>query len=95
MFKAVITEKYTNIQGTKIDMLVGLMCYIDALEKNGIPLKVIKDAIDIKLKDTKKVETILDEENIKIKKIDLTNMSKEEIDEFIENEIKEAFRRFN
>lgn len=33
MFKAVITEKYTNIQGTKIDMLVGLMCYIDALEK--------------------------------------------------------------
>lgn len=75
MFKAVITEKYTNIQGTKIDMLVGLMCYIDALEKNGIPLKVIKDAIDIKLKDTKKVETI--------------------IDEFIENEIKEAFRRFN
>lgn len=64
-------------------------------KKNGIPLKVIKDAIDIKLKDTKKVETILDEENIKIKKIDLTNMSKEEIDEFIENEIKEAFRRFN
>lgn len=58
-------------------------------------MKVIKDAIDIKLKDTKKVETILDEENIKIKKIDLTNMSKEEIDEFIENEIKEAFRRFN
>lgn len=95
MFKVEMTKEHTKIQGTKREMLIGLMCYIDALKENNIPLELIKEAIEVKLKDIKKVKTILDEENIKIVKIDSNNMSKEEIDKVIENEIKKALKRFN
>ena len=54
MFKVEMTKEHTKIQGTKREMLIGLMCYIDALKENNIPLELIKEAIEVKLKDIKK-----------------------------------------
>lgn len=93
MFKAEITEEYTKIQGTGSEKLAGLSCYIEALRKAGMPDVFIKKAIKIGFEDLeeneedKKIETILDNDNVKIQKFDLNNLTKEEAKEFFEKEI--------
>jgi len=90
MFKVEITEEYTKIQGTVCEKLTGLACYIQALRKSGMPDIFIKSTIEIGFEDIvkeKKAETILDSDNMKIKKFDLNNMSKEEVKELLEKEI--------
>lgn len=72
MFKAEITEEYTKIQGTGSENLTGLACYIQALRKSGMPDTFIKSAIEAgfeDIKEGKKVETILDNDDMKIKKV--------------------------
>ena len=58
---------------------------------NNIPEKLIKGTIDIALEDfkneNKKVETIVDNDNVKIQKFDLNGLSKEEAKELIDKEI--------
>lgn len=92
MFKAVITEKDIKINGTILDKLAGLAYYAETLKKSGIPKSLIYKAINIGLKDEEakgKVETILDIDVLKIKKYDLSNMTKEEAKNFIVEEILE------
>lgn len=86
MFKVVITEERTEMQGTLSERLAGLCCYIEALNKTGVPEKLIRSSINVALEDEKengKVETILDDDKVKIQKINLSNMSKEEAREIL------------
>ncbi len=85
-FKAEITENKIEIRGTGIELLAGLLAYIDALKKNGIPKSFIQEVIEAYLKDEK------EKKNKKVQKFDLSNMSKEEAKNFIEKEI---FKMFN
>lgn len=81
MFKVVITEESTTMQGTLSERLTGLCCYIEALKEIGVSENLIRNSINIVLEDEKensKVETILDNDEVKIQKINLSNMSKEE-----------------
>lgn len=90
-FKAEITEHYTKIEGKTDEILTGLAMYVRALGKNNISERLIKGTIDIALKDfkneNKKVETIVDNDTIKIQKFDLNGLSKEEAKEIIDKEI--------
>ena len=90
-FKAEITENYTKIEGKTDEILTGLAMYVRALRKSNIPEKLIKGTIDIALEDfkneNKKVETIVDNDNVKIQKFDLNGFSKEEAKELIDKEI--------
>lgn len=90
-FKAEITEHYTKIEGKTDEILTGLAMYVRALRKNNISERLIKGTIDIALKDfkneNKKVETIVDNDTIKIQKFDLNGLSKEEAKEIIDKEI--------
>lgn len=89
-FKAEITENYTKIEGKTDEVLAGLAMYVRALRKNNIPETLIKGTMDIALEDFRKenkVETIIDNENIKIQKLDLNGLSKEEAKELIDKEI--------
>lgn len=92
-FKAEITEKYTSIEGRVPEILAGLAAYINVLKKEGIPKKLIQQVVDLALEDKKekRAETILDTNNVKVKKFDLNNMSKEEAKKFIEKEISKMF----
>ena len=56
MFKAIITEDTTEIQGTTSEILTGLICYIQALRKNSTPEILIKKSIEIGFKDKKELE---------------------------------------
>ena len=88
--KAEITENYTKIEGRTDEILTGLAMYVRALRKNDIPEKLIKGTIDIALKDFKnenKIETIVDNDNVKIQKFDLNGLSKEEAKELIDREV--------
>lgn len=90
-FKAEITEHYAKIEGKTDEILTGLAMYVRALRKNNISERLIKGTIDIALKDfkneNKKVETIVDNDTIKIQKFDLNGLSKEEAKEIIDKEI--------
>lgn len=89
-FKAEITENYTKIEGKTDEVLAGLAMYVRALRKNNISEALIKGTMDIALEDFRKenkVETIIDNENIKIQKLDLNGLSKEEARELIDKEI--------
>ena len=90
-FKAEIPENYTKIEGKTDEILTGLAMYVRALRKSNIPEKLIKGTIDIALEDfkneNKKVETIVDNDNVKIQKFDLNGLSKEEAKELIDKEI--------
>ncbi len=92
-FKAVITEEYTEITGKTDEILTGLVMYVRALRKQNISEKVIREVIDLALKnrEEKRTETILDNEKVKIQKFDLNNMSKEEAKDLIEKEIFKMF----
>lgn len=90
MFKAVITEKKIEMNGTILDKLAGLACYVETLKNAGIPNSLIYKVVNLGLEDKKtknKVETILDSDVLKIKKYDLSNMTKEEAKNFIVEEI--------
>ena len=89
-FKAEITENHTKIERKINEVLAGLAMYVRALRKNNISETLIKGTMDIALEDFRKenkVETIIDNENIKIQKFDLNGLSKEEARELIDKEI--------
>lgn len=90
-FKAEITEKYTKIQGETDEVLAGLGMYVRALRKNNISERLIKETINMVLDDFKKenkvVETIVDNDKVKIQKFDLNGLSKEEVRELFDKEI--------
>lgn len=44
-FKVIITEQYTEMNGTTSEKLAGLACYITALKSQGIPRYMIDEAI--------------------------------------------------
>ena len=93
-FRATITEEYTEMNGDVVDKLAGLACYIETLIKNDIPEILIKKAIDIAFeenKEEKAVETILDNDNFKIQKFNLNNLTKEESIKVINKELKKMF----
>lgn len=89
MFKAVITEKCTKIEGKIDEILAGLAMYIRALKENDISEKIIREVVNIALKDSKKnkVETILDNDKMKVQKFDLNGLSKEEAEEILKKEL--------
>ena len=91
-FRAEITEEYTKIEGKTDEILAGLVCYIKTLKKEGISQKVLQQVVELGLEDEekKRAETILDTE-VKIQKIDLNNMSKEEAKDLITKEILKMF----
>lgn len=89
-FKVEVTEKCTIVQGTLSEILAGLCCYIEELIKIGITKEIIEKVIDTALQDESKenkVETILDNDEMKIQKFDLNNMTKEEAKELLDKEI--------
>lgn len=91
MFKVVITEKYTEMEGCTDELLAGLAIYIKALKENGVSEFFIKSAVEIGLNEAernRRVNTIVDEDKkIEMQKIDLNGMSKEEAKSFLEKEI--------
>lgn len=93
-FRATITEAYIEMNGDVVDKLAGLACYIETLIRNDVPEILIKKAIDIAFEENKKekvVETILDNDNFKIRKFDLNNLTKEEAMKVIDKELKKMF----
>ena len=88
-FRAEITENYIKIEGKTDEILAGLAVYISKLKDNGISKEIIQEVVDLALKDKKekRAETILDTDKVKIQKIDLNNMSKEEAKDLITKEI--------
>lgn len=92
-FRAEITEEYTKIEGKTDEILAGLVCYIKTLKKEGISPKVLQQVVELGLEDEeeKRAETILDTDKVKIQKIDLNNMSKEEAKDLITKEILKMF----
>lgn len=92
-FRAEITENYIKIEGKTDEILAGLAVYISKLKDNGISKEIIQEVVDLELKDKKekRAETILDTDKVKIQKIDLNNMSKEEAKDLITKEILKMF----
>ena len=98
-FKAVITEEYTEFQGTTQKILTGLAWYANALKHKGIPDDIIKKIVEIGLMEDEELdekdneETILDNDKaqIQVQKIDLNNMTKEEAKELLAKEIFKLF----
>ncbi len=76
MFKAEITEEYTEIKGTCSEKLAGLACYIEALRENGIEDILIRKAVEIGFEDKKneRKEEVITKE---IKLDDISNELKE------------------
>lgn len=88
--KVVITENGVEVEGTLGEVLAGLAAYIDALIKNKVPENLIREAIELPFEERNKektVETIVDNENLKIKKLNLNNLTKEEAKKVIDKEI--------
>lgn len=92
-FRAEITENYIKIEGKTDEILTGLAVYISKLKDEGISKEIIQEVVDLALKDKKekRAETILDTDKVKIQKIDLNNMSKEEAKDLITKEILKMF----
>lgn len=89
MFKVKITEEYTEMEGKTSELLAGLGCYVEALKRHGIPKILIEKAVKFGLEDSKedKVETILDNDRMKVQKFDLNGLSKEEVKELFNKEL--------
>ena len=88
--KVVITENSAEVEGTLEEVLAGLAAYIDVLIKNKVPENLIREVIELPFEERskeKKVETIVDNENLKIKKLNLNNLTKEEAKKVIDKEI--------
>lgn len=92
-FRTEITENYIKIEGKTDEILAGLAVYISKLKDEGISKEIIQEVVDLALKDKKekRAETILDTDKVKIQKIDLNNMSKEEAKDLITKEILKMF----
>lgn len=92
-FRTEITENYIKIEGKTDEILAGLAVYISKLKDEGIAKEIIQEVVDLALKDKKekRAETILDTDKVKIQKIDLNNMSKEEAKDLITKEILKMF----
>ena len=91
--KVEITENKIKCEGTEIELLAGLMGYIEVLIENGIPRDFIKKVIDFKLDEEKKKEYENKMKNTKgkVKRVDLKKMSKEEAKDFITKAILKMF----
>lgn len=88
--KVVITENSIEGAGTLGEVLAGLAAYIDILIKNKVPEDLIREVIELPFEERNKekaVETIVDNENLKIKKLNLNNLTKEEAKKVIDKEI--------
>lgn len=88
--KVVITENRIEGAGTVEEVLAGLVAYIDMLIKNKVPESLIREIIELPFEERNKektVETIVDNENLKIKKLNLNNLTKEEAKKAIDKEI--------
>ena len=99
-FKVVITQEDTEIQRTKGDLLIGLLFYIDALKDIGISNEIIKKVIDMHFKENqeekkenKGIETIVDNDKIKIQKLDLEKMTEEKAKEEIDKILMKIFKK--
>ena len=92
-YKAVITEDSISIEGRPDEILAGLAMYVRALRENDISEKIIRQVLELGLekKEEKRVETVLNNEKVKVQKFDLNNMSKEEAKDLIEKEIFKMF----
>lgn len=92
-FRTEITENYIKIEGKTDEILAGLAVYISKLKDEGISKEIIQEVVDLalKYKKEKRAETILDTDKVKIQKIDLNNMSKEEAKDLITKEILKMF----
>lgn len=68
------------------------MLYKNIKKRRNIP-KVLQQVVELGLEDEekKRAETILDTDKVKIQKIDLNNMSKEEAKDLITKEILKMF----
>lgn len=95
MFKVTITEDSTEMKGTRIDLLAGLLCYVDALIENKIPKDVIGKVLEKHLKAEKdnRTKTIVENEKIKIQEIDLNGLSQKEAEAVIKKELFDKFFR--
>lgn len=85
-FKVKITEDYTKIKGITTEVLAGLAVYIRTLLDMNIKETVIKEIVDLALKD-EKAEKVIDNDKIKVQKIDLNGLSKEEARDLLDKEI--------
>ena len=101
-FKVVITQEDTEIQGTKSDLLIGLLFYIDALKDIGISNETIKKVIDMHFKENqeekkenKGIETIVDNDEMKIQKLDLEKMTEKEANEELKKMLREIFKKMS
>lgn len=71
MFKVIIDENKTVMQGTTLEILAGLACYVEALKNNNVPNELIRKVVELGLKDEEKNT----KENEKIK-IDINTILK-------------------
>lgn len=76
-FKAEITEDCIKIKGSTTEVLAGLAVYIRTLLDINIKETAIKEIVDLALKNDK----------IKVQKIDLNGLSKEEARDLLDKEI--------
>lgn len=89
-FKAILTEETTEIKGSTTEILTGLVMYIETLLNADIKKTIIRKVVDLALEgdsENKKVETVIDNDKIKVQKIDLNGLSKEEARDLLDKEI--------
>lgn len=89
MFKAVITEEDTDIEGTKVEILTGLLMYIKTLIEGGFTIEQIIQAVELALEDKKDKKS--NSNKVKVQKFDLNNMSKEEAIKLVSEELNTLF----
>lgn len=94
MLKVEITDKHVSLEGDNAELLMGIIIYLEALRKNGISDSKIKRIIENYfykrkteglIKDV--VETIIDNNDIKIQKINLNGLTEEDARKIFEKEI--------
>lgn len=85
MFRVTINEKYTKLKGKERDLLKGLIFYVRALKEIKIPDEMIIKSFEHALGN----ETI--SENLEIKRVDLSNLTEEEIKDVFQDIAKDLF----
>lgn len=86
-FKVEITDKYTKIDGKTDEILAGIAMYTRALRMNGIPQSLIIDTFKLGLEEDSSTNC----KEIRIHKLDISNIPKNERKNFIEKEIFKIF----
>ena len=79
MFQVKINKKYTVLKGTDEELLKGLILYVKALKGVKIPDEMIIKYFEHALGN----ETIT--EDLKIKRVDLSNLTEKEVKDVFEN----------